>query len=318
MPKNTVTLIVPLLNEEAALPLFLDRVDHVLSDVRKKHKGTKFFVLFVNDGSTDTSELILRNAKLKNAKLQLINLTRNFGKERALHAGIMHCNTDAAIPMDVDLQDPPELIDQMISEWRKGADKVDAKRISRNQDSWFERTAAGSFYKIFNMASDRPIPSNVGDFRLFDRKVLDAVKMVGDQKRFNKEIFAWVGFKTVEIEFARPERAGGESRQTFWKLWNLALDGIFSSSTVPIRFWSYIGFLIALFTFFYLIFVVLFTVAFGRAVPGYSSTIVSVLFFGGLNLLSVGILGEYIGRIYAEVRNRPSFLISSTLGLDDE
>ena len=220
--------------------------------------------------------------------------------------------------MDVDLQDPPEVIDDMITEWRAGADIVDAKRASRSEDSFFQRFTAAGFYRVFNIFSERAMPENVGDFRLSDRDVVKALQQIGDKKRFNKEIFSWIGFKTAQIEFARPARAAGTSRHSFWRLWNMALDGIFSASTVPLRFWSYIGFLVALFTFLYLIFVILYTIAFGRQVPGYSSTIVAVLFFGGLNLLSVGIMGEYIGRIYAEVRNRPNYLIKSKFGMDED
>ena len=318
MAKNSVTLIVPILNEEKSLPLLFDRLDPALAAIKKNHKGLQFKLLFVDDGSTDASALIVRKAKLKHAKIQMISLTRNFGKESALFAGLNHCKTDAAIPMDVDLQDPPEVIDEMITEWRAGADIVDAKRASRSEDSVFQRVTAAGFYRVFNIFSERAMPENVGDFRLFDREVVAALKQIGDKKRFNKEIFSWVGFKTAQVEFARPARAAGASRHSFWRLWNMALDGIFSASTVPLRFWSYVGFMVALFTFLYLLFVILYTLAFGREVPGYSSTIVAVLFFGGLNLLSVGIMGEYIGRIYAEVRNRPNYLIKDSFGLDDE
>jgi len=318
MAKNSVTLIVPILNEEKSLPLLFDRLDPALAAIKKNHKGLQFKLLFVDDGSTDASALIVRKAELKHAKIQMISLTRNFGKESALFAGLNHCKTDAAIPMDVDLQDPPEVIDEMITEWRAGADIVDAKRASRSEDSVFQRVTAAGFYRVFNIFSERAMPENVGDFRLFDREVVAALKQIGDKKRFNKEIFSWVGFKTAQVEFARPARAAGASRHSFWRLWNMALDGIFSASTVPLRFWSYVGFMVALFTFLYLLFVILYTLAFGREVPGYSSTIVAVLFFGGLNLLSVGIMGEYIGRIYAEVRNRPNYLIKDSFGLDDE
>ncbi len=318
MAKNHITLIVPFLNEEEALPIFIETVDRVLTSLKKKHKGTKFSVLFVNDGSTDLGELIVSKARMKAAQVQLVNLSRNFGKEQALYAGFMHAKGDAVIPMDVDLQDPPEVIEEMITKWRAGADIVDAKRARRDEDTAVKRVTARWFYKIFNIFAERPIAENVGDFRLFDRTVVEAVKRVGDRKRFNKEIFSWIGFKTDQVEFDRPERSTGQPSQSFWKLWNLALDGIFAGSTLPLRMWGYLGFLIALMAFLYMVFVVLFTLVFGRDVPGYSSTITIILFFGGLNLLSVGILGEYIGRIYTEVRDRPTYLVRSTMGLDDD
>ena len=318
MAKNHISLIVPFLNEEDAIPIFLETADAELAKLKKKHKAIKFSVLFVNDGSTDMGELIVTKAKMKSANVQLVNLTRNFGKEQALYAGFMHAESDAVIPMDVDLQDPPEVIDEMITKWRAGADIVDAKRARRDEDTAVKRVTATWFYKIFNIFSERPIPENVGDFRLFDRSVVDAVRKVGDRKRFNKEIFSWVGFKTDQVEFDRPERSTGQPSQSFWKLWNLALDGIFAGSTLPLRMWGYLGFLLSLMAFLYLVYIVLFTLVFGRDVPGYSSTITLILFFGGLNLLSVGILGEYIGRIYTEVRDRPTFLVRSTHGLDDE
>ena len=317
-PKR-ITIVVPIYNEEAALPLYFDAMAAEISKIKKQSKtGLSFTLLFVNDGSQDASEFIVRNAKKKEYEVQLVNFSRNFGKEKALFAGMGYAQGDAVIPMDVDLQDTPEIIGKLIERWLAGVQIVNAKRVSRSEDIWWKRATANSFYKVFNLFAEKPIPENVGDFRLLDRQVVDAFNQIGDQKRFNKEIFSWVGFQTEEVEFDRPQRSKGEGKWSFWKLWNFALDGIFSASTLPLRFWSYIGFLISLFAFAYVLFVIVYTFIFGRDVPGYSSTIVMILGFGGLNLLSLGIMGEYIGRIYTEVRNRPSFIVKSTFGMDEE
>ncbi len=314
-----ITIVVPIFNEEAALPLYFDAMAAEIPKIKKQLKtDLSFTLLFVNDGSHDASEFIVCHAKSDVYDIQLVNLSRNFGKEKALFAGITYAQSDAVIPMDVDLQDAPEVIGLMLERWLAGAMIVNAKRTSRTEDSWWKRFTAGAFYKVFNMFSERPIPENVGDYRLMDRQVVDAVKQIGDQKRFNKEIFAWVGFQSEEVEFDRPQRSQGEGKWSFWKLWNLALDGIFSASTLPLRMWSYIGFLLSLLAFTYVLYVIIYTFALGRDVPGYSSTIVMILAFGGLNLMSLGVLGEYIGRIYTEVRNRPSFIVRSTFGMDEE
>ncbi len=317
-PKS-ITIVIPILNEEAALPLYFDTMADEISKIKERSiVDLSFTLLFVNDGSMDASEFIIRNAKQEHYNVQLVNFSRNFGKEKALYAGMTYAQGDAVIPMDADLQDAPEVIEKLIERWQDGVQIVNAKRVSRTEDIWWKRTTANLFYKVFNLFSEKPIPENVGDFRLLDRQVVDAFNQIGDQKRFNKEIFSWVGFKSDEVEFDRPQRSKGEGKWSFWKLWNFALDGIFSASTLPLRLWGYIGFLISLFAFFYVLFVIIYSFVIGRDLPGYSSTIVMILGFGGLNLLSLGILGEYIGRIYTEVRNRPSFIVSSTFGMDDK
>lgn len=319
MDEKIVTIVVPIYNEEDTLPTFFEEMDLSISKIISSNKQKlQFELLFVNDGSGDASEFIVRNTTPKHASVQLVNLSRNFGKERALFAGLCHADGDAVIPMDVDLQDPPEVISLMIEKWLDGAMVVNAKRISRAEDTWGKRTVATGFYKVFNFFAERPIPENVGDFRLLDRQVVDAVVQVGDKMRFNKEVFSWVGFPTEQVYFERAKRSNGSSKWSFWKLWNLALDGIFSSSTMPLRLWSYLGFLCALLTFFYVIFVIFSALVFGRIIPGYSSTIVVILFFGALNLISLGVLGEYIGRIFTEVRDRPTFIVKSTFGLGED
>lgn len=314
-----ITIVIPIYNEEAALPLYFDAMSAEIPKIKKQIKtDLSFTLLFVNDGSHDASEFIVRNAKQKEYAVQLVNFSRNFGKEKALFAGMNYAQGDAVIPMDVDLQDTPEIVGKLIERWLDGVQIVNAKRVSRTEDIWWKRMTANLFYKVFNLFSEKPIPENVGDFRLLDRQVVDAFNQIGDQKRFNKEIFSWVGFQSEEVEFDRPQRSEGEGKWSFWKLWNFALDGIFSASTLPLRLWGYIGFLISLSAFAYVLLVIFYTLVFGRDLPGYSSTIVMILMFGGLNLLSLGILGEYIGRIYAEVRNRPSFIVQSTFGMDED
>ncbi len=317
-PPKSVTIVVPLYNEEAALPVFIDAMDAELKKIIEHSKqGLKFSILFVNDGSTDATEFLARQARPENFTVQLINLTRNFGKENALYAGLTHAKGDAVVPMDVDLQDPPKVLAQMIECWLSGAKIVNARRVSRNEDTFLKRISAIGFYKLFNLVSERSIPENVGDFRLMDRDVVDAVLQIKEKKRFNKEIFAWVGFTSEDVTFNRPERSAGIGKWSTWKLWNLALDGIFSASTVPLRVWSYIGFFFAVLSLCYGLIILLYTFVVGREVPGYSSTVLLILFFGGLNLVSLGVLGEYIGRIYLEVRDRPAFIIHSTYALDD-
>ena len=206
----------------------------------------------------------------------------------------------------------------MIQKSRAGAKVVNARRIDRSNDSWAKQFTASAFYKVFNVLADHPIPNNVGDFRLLDRQVVDVVCTLGERARFNKSIFSWVGFETAEVTFERPERAAGNSSWSYWKLWNFALDGIFTSSTVPLRVWSYIGTVLSLGAFAYAAFILIYTLFLGADTPGYASTVILILMFGGLNLLAVGIIGEYIGRIYTEVRERPLYIVRSSHGLKTE
>jgi len=313
-----VTFIVPVLNEEEALPYFFSEIERVLAATNKRfHNMFRFTIVFINDGSNDGTEEVITNKASELFNIKLINLSRNFGKEQALYAGICESETDALIPIDVDLQDPPELIPEMLEKWQSGYDSVVAKRVNREEDSWCKQLSSRWFYKLFNVVAERPIPSNVGDYRLMDRKVVDAVKQVDDQKRFNKEVFSWVGYSTTTIDFHRKKRVEGTTKWSAWGLWNFALDGIFSSSTLPLRLWSYMGFMFSILSFLYLLFLIAHAFVFGRDVPGYSSIVCIVLFFGGMNFLSLGIMGEYIGRIYSETRDRPTYIISSKFGFNE-
>ena len=303
-----VSLIVPVYNEQDSITTFLDRVSAVLDRLRPE---VDFEILFVNDGSRDATERLVMEAAKTHPGISLINLSRNFGKEAALFAGLKLARGDAVIPLDVDLQDPPEVIPEMIASWRKGAKIVNARRARRDNDSWLKVTTASAFYRVFNAMAEHPIPRGVGDFRLIDREAVDAISQLGERSRFNKALFSWVGFETAEVTYDRPARAAGESRWSYWKLWKLALDGIFASSTTPLRIWTYIGLVMAAASMAYSIYLFLSTLMFGNDVPGYASTAILILTFGGMNMFALGIIGEYIGRIYVEVRQRPLYIVRS-------
>lgn len=305
---------MPVYNEQNAVERFVDEVDRTLSPLAS---AIQYEIIFVNDGSTDATELAIRGLEDAPERIRLINLSRNFGKDAALAAGLHAASGDAVIPIDVDLQDPPELIPQMIDLWQKGADIVHARRTDRSHDSWLKRATAAGFYRIFNALAEHPIPADVGDFRLLDRKVVEVIRGFGERARFNKGLFSWVGFNAAEVTYERPPRAGGSSAWTYWRLWNFALDGIFSSSTMPLRIWTYVGLGMSVASFLYAAFILVFTLVVGRETPGYASTVILILIFGGLNMIALGIIGEYVGRIYAEVRRRPLYVVRSTYGFDE-
>src|SRR6056297_2958553 len=305
---RTVTLIVPVYNEEESIQPFLDKVSPVVNGIAT---GVKFDILFVNDGSRDATERLILSAASRRSDISLINLSRNFGKEAALYAGMCHAKGAAVIPLDVDLQDPPEVIVEMIARWRDGAKVVNACRARRPGDSWLKKATANAFYRVFNTLAEQPIPRGVGDFRLFDREVVHAICQLGERSRFNKALFSWVGFEAEEITYERPARAAGETCWSYWKLWKLALDGIFASTTVPLRIWTYFGIFMALVSLAYSAVILGNTLLFGVDVPGYASTLILILVFGGMNMFALGIIGEYIGRIYTEVRQRPVYIIRS-------
>ncbi|GHE96853.1 glycosyl transferase [Aliiroseovarius zhejiangensis] len=303
-----ITLIIPVFNEEQSIPVFLDRTTAALEPLRGRFDVE---YLFVNDGSRDATERTILASRKDRPEISLVNLSRNFGKEAALSAGLTHARGDAAIPIDVDLQDPPEVILQMVRKWQDGAKVVNARRARRDADTWAKRTSAGLFYRLFNVLADHPIPTGVGDFRLLDREVVDAICAMGERSRFNKAIFSWVGFETTEVEYDRPARAEGDSQWSYWKLWKLALDGIFASSTTPLRIWTYVGLSMAVASLFYSAFLFFRTLLLGVDTPGYASTAILILTFGGMNMFALGIIGEYVGRIYTEVRQRPLYIVRS-------
>jgi glycosyltransferase involved in cell wall biosynthesis len=303
-----VTLVVPVYNEEASIAIFLEQVTHAMAGIGP---GVTYDILFVNDGSRDRTERTILDEAAKRDDISLINFSRNFGKEAALTAGLHHATGDAVIPLDVDLQDPPEVILEMIRRWQAGAKLVNARRARRDADTWLKKASADTFYRLFNALAEQPIPRDVGDFRLMDREVVHAIRQLGERSRCNKALFSWVGFETEEITYERPARAAGESQWSYWKLTKLALDAIFSSSTIPLRIWTYVGMLMAAVSLIYSAYLFVRTLVFGIDVPGYASTAILILIFGGLNMFALGIIGEYVGRIYTEVRQRPLYVVRS-------
>lgn len=308
--RRTISIIAPFFNEGEGVDYFHEAICGVCDG----HLEFDFEVICVDDGSQDDTLKKLIGIAEREPRFHVIELSRNFGKEAALTAGLDAATGDAVIPIDADLQDPPELISDMIKEWLKGAEVVLARRVDRSSDSFFKRNAAEVFYRLHNRLSAIQIPENVGDFRLMDRIAVDALKQLPEQQRFMKGLFAWVGFRTVTLDYARHPRAAGSTKFSGWKLWNFALEGITSFSAAPLKFWSYMGGLGALVTFAYALFIISRTLIHGIDVPGYASLLVAVLFFGSLQLISVGMLGEYIGRIYVETKRRPLYLIRKTYG----
>lgn len=311
-----LSIIVPVKDEQDGIIPFLDRVCPVLEDV-VGNGADMWEIVFVDDGSTDSTLAALIVAQQNDKRIRAISLSRNFGKEPALSAGLDHARGEAVVPMDVDLQDPPEVLDEMIAKWRAGADVVYGVRKNRTTDSLPKRLTADLYYRAHNWLSHDKIPEHAGDFRLLDRKVVDVIKAMPERNRFMKGLFAWSGFKQDSVEYDRDERTIGTTKFRYWKLWTLALDGITSSSTLPLRVWSYLGAIIALSAIAYAGFIVIRTLISGVEVPGYSSLIVSILFLGGLQLLSLGVLGEYIGRIMTETKQRPIYVVRETIGMDD-
>lgn len=304
MSKRTLTIVAPCYNEEEGVQAFLDRVDGVLRSM-----DVKADYVFVNDGSRDNTLAVLLDIQSKRSDVTVINLARNFGKEAAMTAGIDHAKGDAVVPMDVDLQDPPELLPEFVAKWRAGADTVYGKRRTRGADGFFKRVTAGWFYKLFNAMTRVQIPDNAGDYRLMDRRVVEIVKQLPERNRFMKGLFAWPGFSFEAVEYDRPARELGSTSWSFWKLWNFALDGITAFSTWPLRIWTYLGVGVAAIAFVYALFLIVRTLIFGNPVPGYTSLMAAVLFLGGVQLISIGVVGEYVGRIFQEVKRRPLYVI---------
>lgn len=299
-----VSLVVPLFNEEKTLGVFYDAI--------RREPGLRAYtvdIVFINDGSTDCTAEFARAIALADSHVMLINFSRNFGKEAALFAGLEYATGDAVIPMDVDLQDPVEVIPQLLAEWQKGADVVLAKRRDRSSDGYLKRHSASMFYHLLNRIAYTHIEENVGDFRLMDRKVVDVIKALPEQQLFMKGVLSWAGFTVAIVEYDRAPRTAGQSKFNAWKLWNLALDGITSFSTLPLRLWSYIGGCISLMALVYAGYLVVDKVLFGNAVPGYPSLMTAILLLGGVQLIGIGILGEYVGRIYMEAKHRPRYVV---------
>ena len=303
-----VSIIIPFFNEAgmiAGLP-------EALWPKLEKIEGVRFEIICTDDGSSDTTLPELIALAQQDPRFRVLELSRHFGKEAALTAGLDAARGDAVIPMDADLQDPPEMIAPMLAAWANGAEVVLARRSDRRSDGVLKRKSASWFYQLHNRLSETKIPENVGDFRLMDRAVVDALKQLPERQRFMKGLFAWVGFRTEIIDYVRPCRQAGKSKFSGLALWQLAMEGFTSFSTIPLKVWTYIGAAGAIGTFCYAVFIVLYTLVHGTGVPGYASLLVAILFFGSLQLMSIGLLGEYIGRIYLETKQRPTYLIRKT------
>ncbi len=307
-----ISLLVPMYNEADVIDQFFQRVQPILEQM-----AYEWEVVCVNDGSKDRTLELLGKWHEQDARIKVINLSRNFGKERALTAALDLASGDAVIPIDADLQDPPELIPRLVELWEQGFDVVNAARSSRKSDSYVKRTTARLFYRIFNLLSKRDIPSDAGDFRLLSRRVCDVLRTMRETHRFMKGLFSWVGLSTTTIYFERNPRANGVTKWNYWKLWNYALEGIISFSTVPLKMASYLGLFTAILSFIYAGFLVIRTMMFGDPVQGYPSLMTAVLFFGGVQLIFIGVIGEYIARIHDEVKGRPIYVIDSALGFDE-
>ncbi|MGE4481908.1 glycosyltransferase family 2 protein [Acidocella sp.] len=312
--KQLISLVVPFYNEEEAVRVFAGAVLPVLEDI----PDAEWEVVCVDDGSRDRTLAGLLKLAAADPRFKVVELSRNFGKEAALTAGLDAARGDAVIPIDADLQDPPELIARMVAAWRDGAEVVLAHRTDRSTDSLLKRGTALLFYRLNRHISNIDLPENVGDFRLLDRAVVEALKRLPERQRFMKGLFAWLGFKTVSLDYTRLPRAAGRSKFSGLRLWNFALEGFTSFSTTPLKIWTYLGGVGAVVALVYALFIVGRTILFGNAVPGYASIFVAVTFFGSIQLISIGVLGEYIGRIYVETKQRPIYLIRRLHGFDAE
>jgi polyisoprenyl-phosphate glycosyltransferase len=308
----TLSVVIPMYNEAQNL-------DHLFSEIEASlaEADCSWEAVCVNDGSRDDTLALLLAHHRRNPAIKIVNLSRNFGKELALSAGLAYCRGAAVVPLDADLQDPPGLIPTMLARWREGYDVVNAVRASRSGDGFLKRLSASLFYKAYNRVADTKIPPEVGDFRLMDRKVIEVLNTLPERTRFMKGLFAWVGFRRTEVRYDRPQRGAGKTTWNFPRLINFAISGITAFSTVPLRLATWLGAGLFLFALVYIAVLLARVALFGRDTPGYASLMVTVLLFGGLNFTVLGIIGEYVGRVYEEVKRRPLFVVEGTVGFDE-
>ena len=306
--RYSLSVVVPVFNEEAVLPQFHRRLAAVLDGL-----GGSAEIIYVNDGSRDASMQLLAGLHRDDARVAVIDLSRNFGKEVAMSAGLDHASADAVIVIDADLQDPPELIPGMIGAWQEGCDVVLMRRSSRAQESWLKRATSRAFYRAIGRIGTIDIPEDVGDFRLLSRRAVDAVRRFPERSRFMKGLFAWIGYPDRVIEYDRDARHAGKTKWNYWRLWNFALEGITSFSVVPLKIASYMGFIVALGAFARGVYVIGKTLIYGDPVAGYPTLVVLILFLGGLQLMALGVIGEYLARMFIEVKRRPLYLVQRRL-----
>ncbi|MFH1659360.1 MAG: glycosyltransferase family 2 protein [Pseudomonadota bacterium] len=303
-----ISVVVPAYNEEEVLPELHRRLQAVLSQLT-----TNYEIVYVNDGSRDRTLEIMRELKEADSHVGYVNLSRNFGKEIAMTAGLDLARGDAVVVIDADLQDPPELIPKLLEGWKEGFDVVYARRVSRAGETWLKKATARAFYRIIQRIGPVSIPEDVGDFRLMSRRAVDALKQIRERHRFMKGLFAWIGFPQKAIDYQRDARFAGVTKWNYWKLWNFAIEGITSFSIAPLKISTYAGLLVAALAFIYAIWVIYKTLIFGDPVQGYPSLMVVVLFLGGVQLVGIGLLGEYLGRMFVETKYRPLYLLDEVV-----
>jgi glycosyltransferase involved in cell wall biosynthesis len=303
-----LSIIIPVYNEEEVLAEFYRRIVGVLSKIDLPYE-----LVFVNDGSQDSTLLLLESLSQQNASVVVIDLSRNFGKEVAVSAGIDFCRGDAVVIIDADLQDPPELIPELIKQWQHGYDNVYARRISREGESKLKKISAYLFYRFMRGMTHFDIPADTGDYRLLSRRAIDALKQLPERNRFMKGLYAWIGYSAVAVNYRRDPRYAGKTKWNYWKLWNFALEGITSFTEVPLKLASYVGGLMAFTAFCYGVYIIVKTFFLGNDVPGYPSLIVTILFLGGIQLVFIGVLGEYLGRAFAELKQRPLYFVNKII-----
>ncbi|HUO05313.1 MAG TPA: glycosyltransferase family 2 protein [Candidatus Binataceae bacterium] len=304
--------MAPMRDESANVDEFFSRMVPVLEGL-----GMAYEIICINDGSNDDTLEKLLAIRNKNPAVKVVSLSRNFGKDVALSAGLDYSSGAAVIPIDCDLQDPPELIVPMVAKWREGYDVVFATRRSRMGESWVKRTTASLFYRFMERMTDVPIPRDTGDFRLLDRRVVEVLVRLPERSRFMKGLFAWVGFKQTSVFYERDQRHAGLTKWSYWNLWNFAIDGITSFSSLPLKLGSYLGLIISAGAFLYALFIAILKIGKGIDLPGYPSLLVVVLFLGGVQLITLGVIGEYLGRVYNEVKGRPLYLVKDLYGFDE-
>ena len=303
-----LSLVIPLYNEQAVIGAFHARLAAVLDGLASPAE-----IVYVNDGSTDRSVSLLLDLRQGDPRVAIVDLSRNFGKELALTAGLDHAQGDAVVIIDADLQDPPELIPELLKGWEQGYDVVCARRIAREGDTWLKRLTAAAFYRLLERSTRTQIPRDTGDFRLLSRRAVDAAKSLREQHRFMKGLLAWIGFAHLSVPYRREPRHAGRSKWSYWRLWNLAIEGLTSFTIAPLRLASYLGAAVALLSFAYAAVIIYKTLAYGDPARGYPSLMVTILFLGGVQLLSLGVIGEYLGRIFNETKRRPLYLVNRYL-----